>query len=180
MTLIDEPLPGVRIFQPIESKDIRGSFVKTFHEIQLAKHDIHMTLREEFFSISAAGVLRGMHFQTPPHAHQKLVYCINGRVMDVLLDLRKNSPTFGRSAVFELSDSNRHVVHIPVGFAHGFFSLTPGSCLIYKTDCVHVPSADAGIRWDSFGLAWPTLDLKPILSERDQAHPAFTAFDSPF
>lgn len=139
-----------------------------------------MIVREEFFSTSADGVLRGMHFQVPPHAHQKLVYCIAGRVWDVLLDLRTASPAFGKAAGFELSAANRHVVHIPAGFAHGFLSLEGGSCLVYKTDAVHAPSCDSGVRWDSFGYEWPTLGRTPMVSARDASHPRLEDFVSPF
>ena len=181
MHLIDEPLPGVKILRPFVFEDTRGNFVKPFHEDQLAAHGIAMTVREEFFSNSAAGVLRGMHFQIPPHAHQKLVYCITGKVLDVLLDLRRDSSSFGKSTSFELSAANRHVVHIPAGFAHGFFSLENGSCLVYKTDAVHAPAFDSGIRWDSFGFAWPLPDgSSPEISERDMKHPAMDQFESPF
>ncbi len=181
MQLIGEPLPGVKILRPFVFEDARGNFVKPFHEDQLAAHGIHMTLREEFFSTSSAGVLRGMHFQVPPHAHQKLVYCITGRVTDVLLDLRKNSPTFGESAAFALSAANRHVVFIPAGLAHGFLSLEDDSCLVYKTDCVHSPDSDGGILWDSFGFHWPLSgNREAIISERDLKHPRFPDFDSPF
>ena len=137
-----------------------------------------MTVREEFFSTSAKDVLRGMHFQIPPHAHQKLIYCVNGKVLDVLLDLRQCSPTYGRSISLELSAANRHVLYIPVGFAHGFLSMEDQSCLVYKTDAVHAPLHDAGIRWDSFGFAWPS--DAPLISGRDLAHPAFSEFHSPF
>jgi dTDP-4-dehydrorhamnose 3,5-epimerase len=154
MTLFSEPLPGVKVLRPFVFEDARGNFVKPFHENQLAAHGICITVREEFFSTSAAGVLRGMHFQTPPHSHQKLVYCITGSVVDVILDLRKNSPTFGQSAGFELSAANRHIVHIPAGFAHGFYSIEDNSCLIYKTNAVHAPANDGGILWDSFGFQW--------------------------
>ncbi len=154
MTLISEPLPGVKVLRPFVFEDARGNFVKPFHEVQLAAHAIALTVREEFFSTSAANVLRGMHFQTPPHAHQKLVYCITGSVIDVVLDLRKNSPTFGQSVGFELSAANRHIVHIPVGFAHGFFTLKDNSCLVYKTDGIHAPANDGGILWNSFGFSW--------------------------
>jgi dTDP-4-dehydrorhamnose 3,5-epimerase len=181
MELIDEPLPGVKILRPFVFEDARGNFVKPFHENQLAAHGIHIDVREEFFSTSAAGVLRGMHFQVPPHAHQKLVYCITGKVLDVLLDLRKESPTFGQSVAFELSASNRHVVYIPVGFAHGFYSLEDHSCLVYKTDAVHAPDSDRGVLWNSFGFDWPIpAGSEPSISGRDISHPALSDFDSPF
>jgi dTDP-4-dehydrorhamnose 3,5-epimerase len=204
VNLISEPLPGVKVLRPFVFEDARGNFVKPFHEDQLAAHGITIHVKEEFFSTSAAGVLRGMHFQTPPHAHQKLVYCITGRVMDVVLDLRGDSPTFGQSAGFELSAANRHIVHIPVGFAHGFYSLDDNSCLVYKTDAVHAPANDGGILWNSFGYPWKnsteskskveveesaSLKLKlatltgafaPTISERDSKFPAFADFATPF
>ncbi len=180
MTLIDEPLPGVKILRPFVFEDARGNFVKPFHEGQLAAHGITLSVREEFFSTSQAGVLRGMHFQLPPHHHQKLVYCLTGAVLDVVLDLRKSSSSFGTAVGFELSAANRHVVHIPAGFAHGFLSLKPNSCLIYKTDAVHAPEHDAGILWDSFGFAWPLGGIDPIISPRDLAHPRLADFQSPF
>lgn len=179
MELIDEPLPGVRIFKPFVFRDNRGEFVKSYHEGQLAIHGIAMTVREEFFSISSAGVIRGMHFQIPPHAHQKLVYCISGKVTDVLLDLRRGLPTYGKAVAFELSETNRHLVHIPEGIAHGFRSLADNSCLIYKTDVVHHPESDSGIRWDSFGFEWGETSSSGI-SQRDLLHPAFADFESPF
>ena len=178
MELISEPLPGVKVIRPFVFEDARGNFVKPFHEGQLAAHSIAFAVREEFFSTSAAGVLRGMHFQLPPHAHQKLVYCITGRVLDVLLDLRRDSATFGKAVAFELSAANRHVAHIPIGFAHGFLSLQDGSCLVYKTDAVHAPTHDAGVRWDSFGFFWGS--AAPVLSLRDAAFPALAEFASPF
>jgi len=181
MKLIGRPLHGVKILRPRVFEDERGNFVKPFHEGQLGEHGISMNVKEEFFSTSAAGVLRGMHFQIPPHAHQKIVYCLTGCVLDVILDLRKSSPTFGESAAFELSARNRHVVHIPAGFAHGFLSQEADSCLIYKTDAVHTPDSDAGILWNSFGFNWPATTLGRLsISERDQNHPPFDNFRSPF
>jgi len=170
----------VKILRPFVFEDARGNFVKPFHEGQLATHGIHMTVREEFYSTSVAGVLRGMHFQAPPHAHQKLVYCLRGRVHDVLIDLRKESPAFGQAIGFELSAANRHVVHIPVGFGHGFLSLEDHSCLVYKTDAVHAPESDKGVLWNSFDYQWPLNGVEPIVSPRDQAHPPLVAFESPF
>jgi dTDP-4-dehydrorhamnose 3,5-epimerase len=180
MTLVDEPLPGAKILRPFVFEDARGNFVKPFHEGQLRAHGIAMQVREEFFSTSAKGVLRGMHFQVPPHAHQKLIYCMTGRVLDVVLDLRNDSPTFGQSVGFELSALNRHVVYLPIGFAHGFLSLEDNSCLIYKTDAVHAPEHDRGILWNSFGFDWPLNDIEPVISGRDLHHPCFESFESPF
>ena len=178
MDLISEPLPGVKVLRPVIFEDNRGCFVKTFHEGQLAAFGIHFSIREEFFSTSAENVLRGMHFQLPPHAHQKLIYCIQGRVMDVLLDIRKMSKTFGKVATINLSSTNQHLVYVPIGVAHGFLSLENGSSLVYKTDSAHVPNYDTGIRWNSFGFYCGVAD--PIVSARDAAFPAMVDFSTPF
>lgn len=180
MQLIAEPLPGIKILKPFVFEDVRGCFVKPFHEDQLAAHGIHMTVREEFFSTSAANVLRGMHFQLPPHAHQKLVYCMSGRVLDVVLDLRRSSPNYGDAVGFELSAANRHIVSIPVGFAHGFLSIEDQSCLVYKTDAVHAVDCDAGILWSSIDFEWQLGSRVPLISSRDLGHTAFNEFISPF
>lgn len=180
MKLVDEPLPGVKVLQPFVFEDSRGEFVKSYHEEQFSALGIALRIKEEFFSTSAARVIRGMHFQLPPHAHQKLVYCITGRVLDVILDLRKNSPSFGQSCAIELSRNNRRLVHIPVGFAHGFVSLEDDSCLVYKTDAVHAPAHDAGIHWKSFGFPWPPGIREELISGRDRQFPDLADFDNPF
>lgn len=180
MDLISEPLPGVKILRPFVFGDNRGNLIKTFHESQLAAHGISFHIREEFFSTSSANVLRGMHFQLPPNAHQKFIYCIRGRVLDVLLDLRKNSPTFGQACSHELSANNNHIIFIPYGLAHGFLSMEQNTCMVYKTDAIHAPESDAGIRWDSFGFDWPLSGALPNISKRDSRHPQMSEFISPF
>mgnify|MGYP003137929981 CR=1 FL=1 len=178
MKLVDEPLTGVKVLQPFIHRDVRGDFVKPFHENQLAEYGIKMTVREEFFSTSSRNVIRGFHFQDPPHAHAKLIYCISGRVLDVVLDIRRNSPTYGKCAGVELSSENHHLIYIPVGFAHAFASLEDGSCLVYKTDKVHAPEADSGVLWNSVDFDWPIND--PVLSGRDSTFEALKSFRSPF
>lgn len=178
MKLISEPLPGVKVLEPFIHRDPRGDFVKPFHEGQLAEHGISMELKEEFFSTSTTNVIRGFHFQKPQHAHAKLIYCINGRVLDVVLDIRKDSSTYGHCASVELSCDNHYVIYIPIGFAHAFASLVDDSCLVYKTDTVYAPDADAGILWDSVDFVWP-FD-RPTLSPRDREFPKIEEFSSPF
>ena len=178
MKLISEPLPGVKLLMPFVHKDPRGNFVKPFHEGQLADLGISLTVREEFFSSSQKGVVRGMHFQIPPHAHAKLIYCIRGSVLDVILDIRQGSPTYGKATGVNLTAENHHIVYIPQGFAHGFASLEDDSCLVYKTDAVHVSSSDSGVLWDSFGFEWPFDN--PVLSERDCTFQPLVSFKSPF
>lgn len=178
MYSISQPLQGAHLLQPKTFTDQRGEFVKTFHAVMFDALGIPFTPAEEFFSTSGRHVLRGMHFQLPPHEHAKLVYCIAGRVLDVLLDLRKASPTFGRSASMELSHTNRLLLYIPPGLAHGFLSLEDDSIMVYHTSTVHAPSHDAGIHWNSFGFAWPV--AQPVTSARDAGFPRFNDFTSPF
>lgn len=178
MELVPTELPGLQIIRPKIFQDARGSFVKTFHAGQFRELGLDFQPREEFFSTSAKNVLRGMHFQLPPAAHAKLVYCIAGRVLDVVLDLRKSSPTFGKTCARELNAANREMFFIPVGFAHGFLALEDNATMIYQTSTVHSPAHDAGIVWNSFGFDWPVKN--PVLSERDQKFPALREFNSPF
>lgn len=179
MISLNQPLPGVHLLQPKVFNDNRGDFVKTYHAQAFKDLGIEFVPVEEFFSTSRQGVLRGMHFQLPPHDHAKLVYCIRGRVLDVLLDLRKGSPTYGQSVSTELSAANHHQFFIPTGIAHGFLSLEEDSVMVYKTSTMHAPSHDAGIRWDSFGYEWPMI-IDRVVSSRDQQFPAFKSFLSPF
>lgn len=177
MKLIRELLPGCFLLQPKKFEDQRGSFVKTYHEDLCEVLGVKLEIREEFFSISHKNVLRGMHFQLPPHDHDKLVYCTRGVVLDVLLDLRKGE-NYGGVATAELSEDNSCLVFIPKGIAHGFVALTDQTLMMYKTSTVHVPEFDGGVRWDSFKFDWGV--NQPILSARDQQHTTFGDFISPF
>ena len=179
MTSLDQPLPGVHLLQPKVFEDARGDFVKTFHAGAFSELGIAFAPVEEFFSTSQKGVLRGMHFQLPPHDHDKLVYCIRGRVLDVLLDLRKASPTYLQVASAELSRDNHHQFYIPSGVAHGFLSMEDDSVMVYKTTTVHAPSHDAGIKWDSIGFDW-SLEIAPVVSPRDVGFPMLSDFQNPF
>ena len=178
MELVPTELSGLKLIRPKIFQDARGSFVKTFHREFFRDHGLDFEPREEFFSTSAKDVLRGMHFQLPPTAHAKLVYCITGCVLDVVLDLRKNSATFGRCYARELNDRNREILFIPIGFAHGFLALSDGATMVYQTSTIHSPAHDTGIVWNSFGFDWPVAN--PIVSERDQKLPALREFQSPF
>lgn len=178
MKSLAQPFPGTHLLQPKVFVDQRGDFVKTFHVGLYAELGIAFTPAEEFYSTSRKNVLRGMHFQLPPHDHSKLVFCLRGRVLDVLLDLRRSSPTYGRFASAELSSENHHQFFIPSGIAHGFVALEEHSVMVYKTSTVHAPTHDAGVRWDSFGFDWGT--DSPIISDRDQRFPALKDLISPF
>lgn len=175
---VETGFASLLILQPKVFADHRGIFVKTFQETLFRGLGIAFQPREEFYSTSRKDVLRGMHFQLPPVAHAKLVYCLQGRVLDVVLDLRRQSETYGRAFARELDAVSRELLFIPVGFAHGFVSLADDSLLVYKTDAVHSPAHDTGIAWNSFGFAWPV--ARPRLSERDSRFPAWDEFNSPF
>jgi dTDP-4-dehydrorhamnose 3,5-epimerase len=178
MTAEPTELDGVKLLQPAVFHDDRGSFVKTFHRDQFRELGLAFEPREQFFSTSHRDVIRGMHFQLPPVDHAKLVFCLQGAVLDVVLDLRKASRTFRKFTFRELSEANRSCLFIPRGCAHGFISLTEPSLMVYQTSTVHDPACDAGVRWDSFGFPWP--EVEPILSARDRAFPTLADFASPF
>lgn len=178
MRIVDEILPGTFLLEPSSFSDHRGCFVKTFHKGLFQDLGLAFNPAEEFYSTSSKGVLRGMHFQLPPHDHAKLVYCILGRGLDVLVDLRKKSPAFGRFASADLSQSNRHMIYVPTGVAHGFLAMESDTLMMYKTTSVHAPTHDAGIRWDSFGFDWGV--AAPVLSNRDAVLPRLDDFVSPF
>ena len=158
--------------------DDRGSFVKTFHETTLAEHGIQFALKESYFSVSEKDVIRGMHFQTPPHQHAKIVFCPQGAILDVIVDLRLGSPSYGQHYAQELSAENNKAYYIPEGFAHGFKSLTPGAITYYLVSSEYSKEHDTGILYNSFGFDWG-LD-NPIISERDLSFMAFEEFKSPF
>lgn len=174
----NEPMVGLKVLQPSIFGDTRGSFIKSYNSQEWEKIGIKFSLEEEFFSTSKRDVIRGMHFQLPPYAHNKVVYCIRGEVLDVVLDIRKDSKTCGHSFAISLSAENRTILYIPKGFAHGFLSQSDFSCMVYKTDKVYAPEYDAGILWNSFGFQWPIVN--PVISDRDATFPEDTDFDSPF
>ena len=178
MEKIETTLAGAFLVRPPLFTDMRGGFVKTFHRDLFREFGVEPAFTEEFYSTSAKGVIRGMHFQTPPADHAKYVCCLVGAVRDVILDLRRASPTYGQHFAVELSAENRLGFYISAGFAHGFLSLTDGSLMLYKTTTVHAPACDAGIRWDSFGYDWGV--AAPIVSARDSTFPVFGDFPSPF
>jgi dTDP-4-dehydrorhamnose 3,5-epimerase len=171
-------LPGCVVVRPRAVADARGNFVKTFHAGDFERLGLRCDWREEFYSSSVEGVVRGMHFQIPPADHAKLVYCVRGEVLDVVVDLRAGSPTYGEHRSFGLSEDNHAGLYIPSGLAHGFVSVSALSTMLYKVTSVHSPEHDAGIAWDSFGLAWPVTD--PQMSDRDRRHPPLAAFETPF
>lgn len=171
-------LPGCKLIDLPHSSDERGRFVKTFHQAELLKCGIEFQHKEEFYSWSERHVLRGMHFQTPPFAHQKLVHCAAGQVLDLLVDLRKSSATFGQSCTVALSAAQPQLLYLPIGIAHGFLALTAQTLMLYQTDSLYAPAHDKGINWRSLSIHLPLSE--PVVSSRDQGFPALDRFESPF
>ena len=163
---------------PHVRKDNRGIFVKTFHKEIFDTHGLITEFAEEYYSVSHKGVLRGMHFQTPPHQHVKLVYCLAGKVFDAIVDLRVGSPTYHKSCTFDLNSEQSNMLYIAPGVAHGFYSITEDVIMQYKVSSAYAPDCDNGIRWNSADIIWP--DSTPIISKRDQNFPNLQDFCSPF
>jgi len=171
-------LPGCYELQPNVFTDFRGKFVKVFHEEIFSSSQLETNFTEEYYSVSHQKVLRGMHFQTPPYEHTKLVYCPLGKVMDVVVDLRVGSPTYGKFASFELSEEKANIIYIPPGLGHGFYVLSETAILIYKVTTLYHPKYDSGILWNSIEIPWP--DQQPIVSARDSEFVSLADFVSPF
>jgi len=175
---IQNILNGAKILTLPSSQDARGTFVKAFHETTLKQAGIEFTLRESYFSSSKKDVIRGMHFQLPPHHHSKVVFCPYGAILDVIVDLRKDSPTYRQFYAQELSEHNHKAYYIPEGFAHGFKSLTEGAITYYLVSSEYSQPHDTGIRYDSIGFEWQVEN--PIISARDLSFGRMEDFDSPF
>jgi dTDP-4-dehydrorhamnose 3,5-epimerase len=171
-------LEGVFELSLYRHNDKRGTFVKSWHLPSLSQYGIAFEILESFWSVSGKGDIRGMHFQIPPHANRKIVSCQQGKVRDVLLDLRNGSATFGESVSLEISENSANAVYIPEGVAHGFQGLENENQLLYYTSYEYSPESDLGVLWNSFGYEWPF----PVaeVSQRDRNHPLFDEFHSPF
>lgn len=176
--ITESSIPGCFEIIPNIFKDERGLFVKTFHQDIFEEHGLNTRWAEEYYSVSRQGVLRGLHFQLPPHDHVKLVYCLDGEVFDAVVDLRKGSPIFGRHATFRLSADRANMLYIPSGLAHGFYTLSETATMMYKVSTVYAPEYDAGILWKSANIPWP--NMNPIVSARDQGFIPLDSFQSPF
>lgn len=178
MELKDTGIPGCYEISCKVFSDNRGRFVKTFNDAAYKSLGLRTDWCEEYYSVSREKVIRGMHFQTPPMDHAKLVYCLSGEVLDVVVDLRVGSPTYGEVRSLELSSTIGNALYIPAGLAHGFLSLTAESVMQYKVTSAHSPGHDAGILWSSIPFEWP-VEI-PILSARDVSHSALSDYQSPF
>ena len=176
-------LPGVLILTPRRFGDARGWFSEVWNRNTFAKHGIICDFVQDNHSYSAAaGTVRGLHFQSPPHAQTKLVRCGRGRVFDVAVDIRRGSPTYGQWVGGELSAENGRQLLIPAGFLHGFVTRTPDTEILYKCSDVYAPDCDGAVRFDDpdIGIKWGVEAGAATLSEKDAKAPLFKDFQSPF
>lgn len=182
MEVIKTKIPGVVIIEPRLFPDARGYFFESFSKREFEEKVGKIEFVQDNESKSSYGVLRGLHFQKPPYAQSKLVRVVKGAVLDVAVDIRKGSPTFGQHVAVELTEDNHRQFFIPRGFAHGFAVLTDEVIFQYKCDNFYAPASEGAIAWDDpdLGIDWRVPAEKVILSEKDKKHPRLKEIDSPF
>lgn len=182
MNVIETKIPGVVIIEPRLFPDARGYFFESFSKREFEEKVGKIDFVQDNESKSSYGVLRGLHFQKPPYAQSKLVRVVKGAVLDVAVDIRKGSPTFGQHVAVELTEDNHRQFFIPRGFAHGFAVLTDEVIFQYKCDNFYAPASEGAIAWDDpdLGIDWRVPAEKVILSEKDKKHPRLKEIDSPF
>ena len=175
-------LSDVMILTPKRLGDDRGWFMETFNAARVAEAGLNLSFVQDNHSMSAkVGTLRGLHFQTPPHAQDKLVRCSKGAILDVAVDIRRGSPTYGKWVGVELSEANGKQLLVPKGFLHGFVTRSENTEVQYKCTDVYAPDCDGGIRWDDpeIGIDWG-LTGDPVLSAKDTVAPLLRDYNSPF
>ena len=182
MEVIKTPIDGVVIIEPKVVKDARGYFFESFSQREFEEKVRKINFVQDNESMSSYGVMRGLHFQTPPFTQSKLVRCVKGAVLDVAVDIRKGSPTYGQHVAVELTEENHRQFFVPRGFAHGFAVLSETAVFQYKCDNFYAPQVDGGIsiKDDSLGIDWKIPVEKALLSEKDTLHACLKDFDSPF
>ncbi len=174
MNFIKSYISGCIMIEAEISKDNRGTFIKNFNSNTFLKNNIDENFSESYFSCSHKNVLRGMHFQKNPNQISKLIFCSKGKVMDVFLDIRPDSETFGKFDSVILSDENGKHIYLSEGIAHGFLVLSENATVHYLQSGVYDQESDSGILWNSFGMNWP-ID-NPILSKRDKGFITFAEY----
>ncbi|HEB56385.1 MAG TPA: dTDP-4-dehydrorhamnose 3,5-epimerase [Gammaproteobacteria bacterium] len=177
MELRDTEIPDVKILKPKKFGDHRGFFSETYNKKILSELGIDMDFVQDNHSLSVEkGVIRGLHYQTPPFAQDKLVRVVHGAILDVAVDMRKSSPTFGKHITAVISADNWEQILVPAGFAHGFCTLEENTEVIYKVTNYYAPDHDTGIRWNDpeLGIDWPISENEAILSDKDKIQPFFS------
>jgi dTDP-4-dehydrorhamnose 3,5-epimerase len=174
-------IPDILFIRPDVFGDERGFFMELFNQQAFEALGLpSVRFVQDNLSQSGKGTLRGLHFQTPPYGQGKLIMPLIGSVLDVAVDLRRSSPTFGQVMAKELHAEDKEMLYIPQGFAHGFQVISDTCLFFYKCTQYYNQSAEAGIAWDDPALDIPWRDIPPILSEKDQYHPVLADYDSPF
>jgi dTDP-4-dehydrorhamnose 3,5-epimerase len=182
MKFVNTPIEGLVIIEPTVFGDNRGYFLESYNKKKFEESIGKVSFVQDNESKSSKGVFRGLHFQKPPYAQAKLVRCIEGKVLDVSVDIREGSETFGQHITVELSGENKKQVFIPRGFAHGFLVLSNSAIVSYKVDKSYAPAFDAGIRWDDsmLNIQWGVSESEVLVSEKDAKLPFFSEFKTPF
>ena len=182
MNIIETDIEGVVIIEPRIFRDARGYFFESFSQRDFDRMVRPVTFCQDNESMSSYGVMRGLHFQRPPFTQSKLVRCVRGAVLDVAVDIRKGSPTYGHHVAVELTEDNHRQFFVPRGFAHGFSVLSETAVFQYKCDNFYAPANDGGVSIvdDSLGIDWRIPVEKALLSEKDTKHDLLKDFDSPF
>lgn len=182
MEVIKTPIEGLLIIEPRIFSDARGYFFESFSQRDFDEKVGHVTFVQDNESMSTRGVIRGLHFQRPPYTQMKLVRCVRGAVLDIAVDIRKGSPTYGQHVAVELTGDNHRQFLISKGFAHGFAVLSEEAVFQYKCDEFYHPEADAGIQLSdpALGIDWRIPFDEAIMSDKDTKHPLFKDFESPF
>jgi len=182
MDVIKTDIPGVVVLKPRVFEDARGYFFESFSQREFEQKVRSITFVQDNESMSSYGVIRGLHFQKPPYCQSKLVRCVEGAVLDVAVDIRKGSPTYGKHVAMLLSAENHLQFFVPRGFAHGFAVLSEKAVFQYKCDNYYAPQSEGGISIadESLGIDWQIPSDKVITSAKDTLHPCLKDFDSPF
>ena len=182
MEVIKTAIEGVVIIEPRIFKDARGYFFESFSQKEFNEKVMPINFVQDNESMSSYGVMRGLHYQKMPYTQSKLVRCVKGAVLDVAVDIRKGSPTFGQHVAVELTEENHRQFFVPRGFAHGFAVLSQTAVFQYKCDNFYAPQADGGIsiQDETLGIDWHIPMDNAILSDKDLKHPNLADFDSPF
>lgn len=180
MEIIKTSIEGLLVIKPDVFKDERGYFFESYNKERFAKEGLDMTFVQDNESKSSKGVLRGLHFQKPPYAQGKLVRVVKGSVMDVAVDLRKDSPTYGKWESCILSEENKKMFWIPEGFAHGFLTLEDDTIFTYKCTNIYNKESEGSLRWDDADIHIEWNIDNPTLSEKDKVSPLFKDFVTPF
>ena len=182
MKFIETKISDVIIIEPTVFGDTRGYFLESYNKKKFEEVVGKTSFIQDNESKSSKGVLRGLHFQKPPFEQAKLVRCIEGEVLDVAVDIRKNSKTYGKHVAVLLSGENKRQLFVPRGFAHGFLVLSDSATFAYKVDNTYAPEHDAGIRWNDkeLNIQWGVEDSEVMVSEKDAELPFFLEFETPF